>query len=762
MLGYNYIVHKKYADKSYKYNYNNTCKFGSSMDYIKRMSGYVTPEAHFNNDTHDIFVYKIIKSKWTCKQLDDIVQHTSKKHGEPYPKINSDGGIEHYEYNDNPENMCVYFDKIGVEYEYFKCDVNKLRKDMKRFTYKKLQIMEATQILEDLDCDDASQKMIDEIDGIFAADNEVHISQKTQKIFYTPRDYQIEIIEKANDHYLENDKGMLVLMCGVGKTLISLWITQKINANTIVIGVPNILLLEQWKNVVSVLFKNIPCFVISSGVAVKNIIKFLKNKKQCIIITTYSSSFKVHKAAHKLGFIFDMKINDEAHHLTTCDITITNTKTYIEMLNIKCNKQLSLTATLKNLNSIINDVNVVSNDNIEYFGEVIDRKGLLWSINKNIICDYVIQTIIMDEEQLEQKLSKFNIIEENDKRLFLSAIASLKSICDNNSHHLLIYLNNKDNSLKIIQYIKFLLDDKQFNIPELYYSEYHSEIQPKEQQKILNKFEKAKFGIMACVYCLGEGWDFPLLDCVVFAENMTSNIRIVQSALRASRKNEAEPNKITKIILPVLNKDNWLEDNNNSDLKKAKEIIYQMGLEDETICQKINVFKINNIKKTKQNKEKKEEIHKFGEYDDELTQKLKLKTTKRTEFNVTYTKAKKIIADKNIKSKETYYELCDKDIRLFKVPDEIFKKPFDWFDYLSIKKSDYYDLKTCKTKINEYLLKHPEIKKHYLDLACVCIKLCALDVLFPPNGLWVECYDIKDLQDIIIITNSKKKTRVIL
>lgn len=55
------------------------------------------------------------------------------------------------------------------------------------------------------------------------------------------------------------------------------------------------------------------------------------------------------------------------------------------------------------------------------------------------------------------------------------------------------------------------------------------------------------------MYCLGEGWDFPLLDGVLISENMTANIRIVQSALRPIRKNINEPNKLTKIILPILN-----------------------------------------------------------------------------------------------------------------------------------------------------------------------------------------------------------------
>ena len=428
------------------------------------------------------------------------------------------------------------------------------------------------------------------------------------------------------------------------------------------------------------------------------------------------------------------------------------------MLNIQSIKQLSLTATLKQLEHKYDENIIISNDNIEYFGEIIERKCLLWAINKNIICDYVIQTIITIEEQLEHQLLKFNIIEENDKRLFLSAFASLKSIFDKHSHHLLIYLNNKDNSLKLIQYIKMLLDDNYFDIPDLYYSNYHSEMKSKDQKEIINNFDQTKLGIITCVYCLGEGYDNHNIDGVVFAENMTSNIRIVQSALRAIRKNNNEPNKITKIILPIFNSNNWL-DNNNPDFKKVKEVIYQMGLEDETITQKIKVLKIN-IEKQKQifNDKELKIIDEFGEYDDKLTQKLILKTIKRTALTITYEKARKIIADKNIKSKESYYELCERDNRLSKEPEIVFKGQFtNWIEYLSIERV-YYDLETCKNKVGEYLLLYPEIKKYYLDLSIVSNELCKIDRLFPPNGLWVEYYNVKDLRDIITITNKKKKS----
>ena len=599
----------------------------------------------------------------------------------------------------------------------------------------------------------------------------IHIlkSKRTNKqiVSYIPRTDQIIIIEKSVIHFQQNDKGMLVLMCGVGKTLISLWITQELNSNTILIGVPNKLLLKQWEEVICVLFQSVPYLIVSGGVDTENIMRFLENnQKKCIVITTYSSAHKVYTATQHTSIVFDMKINDECHHLTSNNMRLAHTtKKYIQMLNIPSIKQLSLTATLKQLESMCDDDVVVSNDNVEYFGEIIDRKCLLWAINENIICDYVIQTIITNEEQLEQQLSRFYIIEENDKRLFLSAFASLKSIFDGHSHHLLIYSNNKENSLKLIQYIKMLLDDKYFVIPDLYYSNYHSEMKSKDQKGIINNFEKAKYGIITCVYCLGEGWDFPLLDGVVFAENMTSNIRIVQSALRASRKNKHQPNKKTKIILPILNRDDWLENNENPDLKKVREVIYQMGLEDETITQKIKVFRINiekqplNIISIKVGCAN--EIYSEYDYDDELTKQLRLKTINRIALNITYEKAKKIIADKNIKDKKAYYELCERDSRLSLNPEELFKSKFkNWVDYLSIDRI-YYDFETCKNKVNVYISLYPCIKKNYLELSIICNELCKLDPLFPPFGLWVDYYNVNDLCDIIIISNKKKKGGIV-
>jgi hypothetical protein len=147
-----------------------------------------------------------------------------------------------------------------------------------------------------------------------------------------------------------------------------------------------------------------------------------------------------------------------------------------------------------------------------------------------------------------------------------------------------------------------------------------------------------------------------------------------------------------------LNYDNLIENNDNNDLKKVREVIYQLGLEDETIMTKVKVYKIPINKAGKKPDNNKNMIsNKFDYYDEELTQYLRLKTIPRHALDITYEKARKIIQEKNIKfnSKELYYNLCSNDIRLPSKPDEKFKGQFDWIYYLGFDRI-YYELDTCK------------------------------------------------------------------
>lgn len=737
--GYIYIRSNKYWSSDGVY------KFGKTKNIIDRETSYITTE------TKRGFYVSVIEVDLNI--LDKLELRLMKYFYSLGLYFYDGGGVEFFK-KDIIKYIYPYLDKHKIKYRILSNEeINELTRTIR--IYNRFDDILDTSSDSDNNTSDEDENINSDLDNE-AVNNIVN---------YKPRKYQTEIINKSYDYYKNNNKGLLVIPCGVGKTLLSLWIAIKLISQTILIGVPNTLLLKQWLNVVKILFHNVPYLLVCGGVEEDDIINFItKYKNKCIIITTYSSSKKLKKAISKLKnkFIFDMKINDECHHLSGGDIDNEDKNNFLKMLKIKAKKQLSLTATLKvleNRNDKLEEDIIISNNSIEYFGQIIDRKSLLWAINNHIICDYVIQTMITNETY-ENEMLELDIIDENDQRLFFSAYAALKSIYDKNSHHLLIYSNCIENSNKIIQYIDYLIENNYFQINDFYHSSYHSELKSLKQKEILDKFTKSKYGVISNVYTLGEGVDIPLLDGVVFGENMTSNIRIVQSALRASRKNINESNKITKIILPILNKFDWLDNTENSDFRKVREVIYQMSLEDETIEQKIKVYKINiekhDDKKDIENKndEDKEEDEN-NDYDDELTKKLRLKITKRMLLGITYEKAKRIIQDRNIKCKEEYYKLCNNDSRLPKEPESEYGSKFvNWIDYLSIKRT-YYDLETCKTKINEYLSKHPELKNDYLNLNKIVKILCETDILYPPLDLWIDYYNINNLNDILKIDTIK-------
>lgn len=661
-------------------SYGNTCKLGKTHNIPERDNQYATGEIKCGYFTS---VYLVNDNE--VNLIERLLQKKFIKYN-----IRYDGGTEFYD--------TIIIDLIEL---YF-ID--------KEIQYTKL----TTQEIEDL-------KRINRIKNII------------------PRQDQNEIINKTINYFEENKKGILVLTCGTGKTLISLWIAKIIKIKTLLIGVPNKLLLYQWYDDVKALFEDYKFLIVSSGISKNNIRRFINNHNKFIIMTTYSSSWKITEICKSLSFAFSMKINDEVHHLSTKNI-IDKQKRYIKILDIPAYKQLSLTATLKYIDG---DINVISNDNINYFGNIIEKRCLLWAINNNIVCDYVVQTVITDKSELLFHLDSFGIKKDINQRLFLAAFCALKSIQENHSHHLLIYSNSQDNSMRLIRYINKLLNNDDFNLPTLFISAYHSSMNSINQKNILNNFKNSEKGIISCVYCLSEGTNMHYLDGVVFSQNMSSNIRILQSSLRASRKNINEPNKITKIILPILNRDDWLEEK-NIDLKKVREVIYQMGLEDNTISQKIRVSKIsfseNNNKNT---------TTLLDDYNTELTERLLLKTVKRSALGITYEKAKKIIAKYNLMSKKDYYELCDIDDRLSKEPENIFRNKFiNWIDYLGIERN-FYDIDECKFKVREYLKDKIELKKHMTNLVGIPIQLCEIDNKFPPYDLWIEYYNISSLEDII-------------
>jgi len=561
---------------------------------------------------------------------------------------------------------------------------------------------------------------------------------KIQKL--TPRYYQDVIIYKSIEYFKTNNKGILALICGTGKTLISLWISKKLQSETILIGVPSLILLYQWEESIKKIFHNSE-ILINVNVS-ETIINDFLDRKGKFLITTYHSSHKIDKICREKQFVFSLKIYDECHHLTTKNLALSETKnSFIKILNIPSHKTLSLTATLKNLtsNKLDNELsgsqnNIISNDDEVHFGKVIDEKTISWAISKKIICDYEIQ-VLLETEELNS--------------LQLSAYAALKSIKEGNSHHNIIYTNNKKNSKIVKQHIQEYLQN--VHLQDVFFEIYDSSSE--NQEDILKNFKESKYGIIICVFCLGEGWDFKVLDCVIIAEKMSSTIRIIQSLLRANRKNEDEPDKKSKIILPISYKD--YKDKKSSEFGKIMNVIRKMSYEDERITQKIKV----SVNEVSLNLFNDTSLDLTIEDIKKLTTELLLITIPRNELILSFTKAKLVLKKLNIKTKAEYYELVNRDTRFIEDP-HMYKQFVNWIDYLGIQDT-FYDIKNCKLKIQQYLNINMWLKQYNLDLVKICEELHTMDVLFPPAEFWIDYYKIKDLRELIILTNNKKK-RVLL
>jgi predicted helicase len=510
-------------------------------------------------------------------------------------------------------------------------------------------------------------------------------------------EYQLNIIEKIETFYNNNNIGQLIWACGLGKTLMSLFIVQELlskhiifntnntnnntnntnnntnnitnnitnnntnntnnitNNNTnntnnkicleteeereekeaeieeegelvsyklntiqaplILIGVPSINLQEQFKEEIYKLFPNENNIILSSYHS-KKILKLLdkdeyntcffeKNdsiniKEPVFIISTYHSLYKF------INIKFDFKIGDEAHHLVGVSIEKEKEelKKFTLFHKIKSTKTLFMTATPK----IIDYKNILSMDDKNIFGEIIDEKTFHWAIENKKITDYNILLLNNNEEDIDHIIHKLNI-EVKNKELFISCFMTLKCMSTfKNITHTLLYTNNIEESQITTLYIKKLLDYndkffsktnetnetkifKLFNIRKK--NIYNNNLNSKSKENLNNEleiFSNKKYGIISCVYMFGEGFNLPILDSVCIASAMYSDIRIVQYLMRANRLNKHKINKIAFYIIPIIINTINNNNHNNSNSKfhiKINKIIYSLRNIDESIISKI-------------------------------------------------------------------------------------------------------------------------------------------------------------------------------
>jgi superfamily II DNA or RNA helicase len=720
-LGDIYVKIKKY-DKRTKYT-----KIGSTKNFYYRMQTYKTDELFFDNESLDVWKFKIIESIYDCYELDEIIRKSSIEFDKPYKYLYGSGGIEHYQFDDI-ENLKIFFDKMKIIYEFEKVDVDKIcnyyennsQKDMRKNIYN-----------EDCEREDKKQKIskndIDNIKKSYFENNQVIIQ---------PLDYQIEVLKNLEQIYKKQDKFKLIWSCGLGKSLLSIFITKFFQYKKIVIGVPSIYLQKQFLNEILRVFPNehnVLCigsyknFTTDKNKITEHYKKHEKVQEPIFIITTYCSC---HLMVDDYDYEFDFKIGDEAHHLVGIENNETNN--YKLFHNVKSKKSLFMTATEKTMDNKNNKV-IYSMDDETIFGNYIDVKSVKWAIDNKKITDYDLLILSNTEKEIDNIIKELRLKIE-DKNLFLSAFMTLKAMSEYKKlTHVLVCCNRNESADIISNYVSLLLEKNIFDIKEKYFynNSLHTgkkiNIDLSDKDSEIHKFKQSRYGIISSVYIFGEGFDLPKLNGVVFAENMISDIRIVQTALRPNRLDKNDAEKKAFIIIPYMEANSILEDEGS--YERVRMIISKLRNVDESIEQKIKIQKVVKVESPNQSSKKIQYNFDFEDENEEL-HKIRLRLiyshtlgSKNTEEQDEYNYVREINREMKIKSKEMYVDkkIISNHKHYVEKAEEYFKLKGvwdNWYDFLGYDTSKFLKTKSewvnfCKEKNVQTLEDYEEISEKY-------------------------------------------------
>ena len=221
--------------------------------------------------------------------------------------------------------------------------------------------------------------------------------------------HQEEALNKTHEHFKENDRGKLIMACGTGKSLVSLWVAEQIKPQSILVLLPSLALvrqiLKEWCYETSFTSSSYIC-ICSDNSVTKNMDAFTSDLSfpvttdtdelasylndtsgTKIVFSTYQSAKVVAKAT-KNNFIFDFGVFDEAHK--TAGREGKKFSFALNDENIKIKKRLFLTATPKHYsirknNDSFEDNPVYSMDKEDIYGRISYKLTFAEAAKKGII-----------------------------------------------------------------------------------------------------------------------------------------------------------------------------------------------------------------------------------------------------------------------------------------------------------------------------------------------------------------------------------------
>lgn len=459
---------------------------------------------------------------------------------------------------------------------------------------------------------------------------------------FTPKDYQKEIIEDVRKGFQDSNRGKLIAACGVGKTLMSLWIQEELETNSVIYMVPSLALIEQtlveWSIhhnfefdficvcsdesvtnnddiVTSVNQSSFP--VTTQSEEVSSFLRHKTRNKKIVFTTYHSLDIVVSATMENPEFEFDLGIFDESHRTAGTK----SSQMFIYGLSdeyIRINKRLFMTATEKVVsNRIIENAKeagqvIFSMDDTSRYGETLASINFGQAIEKGVISDYKIAIVAMSEDDIsELNIGGVSAVTElgeddylTDLGVLVKQLILVEAINDLEVNKIITYHNSVSNAKYFINGntglnslfiypLKELIQNKtKYNSDAILTGHVNGQMSAGKRKRILKEFERSEVGIVSNARCLTEGVDVPVIDAVYFCDSKNSLIDIVQAVGRALRKSKNKTNDFSYIVIPMIIPQG-AEATSAIDYDRYETIlnvVHAMRSQDERLVDEINAF----------------------------------------------------------------------------------------------------------------------------------------------------------------------------
>jgi predicted helicase len=385
----------------------------------------------------------------------------------------------------------------------------------------------------------------------------------------SPLPHQSEAIEKILVGLSRHPRATALMACGTGKTLVSLWVAERLNARFILVLLPSLALVRQtvheWLHETS--WESLEYLCVCSDPSVQTdedalvvrpsdvdfkvtteiseVRRFIERSTKAvrIVFSTYHSSSVVAEAVGGRS-IFDFGVFDEAHKTAGRDGARFSLALKDERLPIE--RRLFMTATPRHYNVATRDKSgnskvLFSMDVPEVYGPVVHRLPFSAAANLKIITDYKVLISIVTSEMVTNELIRRGIVQVGGQEIKARQVANqiaLQSVIRQYDVRKIFTFHTKVASAR--SFTSAGPEGITTHLPAFHCGHINGKMPTAQRERRMREFEAAPRAVMSNARCLTEGVDVPAVDMVAFLSPRRSLVDIVQATGRAMRRSEGK------------------------------------------------------------------------------------------------------------------------------------------------------------------------------------------------------------------------------